>query len=234
MDEAAKEQLVASFRAYLDGADGADALVAAFDDGDGDQAEAAPDLFSLLAELAALKNEVKLEARQVKTALDEFRALFDALRDANARLAEEQQQRGQQAQAKAQQAQKDLILELLDLRDRVQAGHDQGLRFRAGWFGRRRAAEFVTSMTEGMAMNLRRLDETLTRRGVRPMSVLEQAFDPHRMHAAELADDPERAAGVVVSELRKGFLLNGELLRTAEVVVNRPRREPPDAAAEEG
>jgi molecular chaperone GrpE len=236
MDEAVKEQLIERFRAYLDATDstGAETLEAvdaqapkAAPDAEPEaEAAAAPDLFSLLAEMAALKNEVKLESRQFKGALDQFRELFDTLRDANARIADEQQQRGQQAQAAAQQKQKTLLLELLDLRDRMQAGHDQCLRFRPGWFGGRRAAPFIASMAEGMAMNLRRLDETLSRRGVRPLPVLEQRFDPHSMHATELTADPNRAAGLVVAELRKGFLLNGELLRAAEVAVNRPRPDP--------
>jgi molecular chaperone GrpE len=223
MDEAAKEQLTAEFRAYLDATDGANG----YDLGQDDEDVVAPDLFTLLAELAALKNEVKLESRQVKTALDQFRDLFDTLRDGHARLAEEQQQRARHEQATTQQAQKVLLLELLDLRDRVQAGHDQCLGFRPGWLGRRRATEFVASMAEGMAMNLRRLDETLARRGVKPLPVLEQSFDPHTMHAAELGDDPSRAEGIVLAELRRGFLLQGQLLRTAEVVVNRPGRTQP-------
>lgn len=218
MDEALKEQLVAQFRTYLDIAEGADGIDPAEDDAD------APDLFTLLTELAALKNEVKLESRQFKTALDQFGDLFDTLRDGHTRLAEEQQQRGIQEQAAAQQAQKTLLLELLELRDRVQAGYDQCLRFRPSWLGKRHASEFVASMAQGMAMNLRRLDETLARRGVQPLPVLGQPFDPHSMHAAELADDASQVAGIVLGELRKGFLLQGQLLRTAEVVVNRPGR----------
>jgi molecular chaperone GrpE len=77
-------------------------------------------------------------------------------------------------------------------------------------------------MAEGLAMNLRRLDEILARRGVEPLPALGRAFDPHRMHAAELASDPQRRVGEVLAELRPGFLLDGELLRSAEVVVNRP------------
>ena len=221
MNEAIKEQLAAQFRAYLDTTDGANA-----DDLDTEDAGAdAPDLFTLLSELAALKNEVKLESRQVKTALDQFRDLFDTLRDGHARLADEQQQRARQEQAAAQQTQKALLLELLELRDRVQAGHDQCQRFQPGWLGRRQAREFVASMAEGMAMNLRRLDETLARRGVQALPVLGQPFDPHSMHAAELGDDAGQAAGIVLGELRKGFLLQEQLLRTAEVVVNRPGRK---------
>lgn len=230
MDEAAKEQLMARFRAYLDATDDLGALDSERDayEYDDDDAQAAPDLFSLLTEIITLKNEVKLESRLVKTALDEFRDLFDSLRDANTSLAEQQQQRLQQEQAAVQRKQEKLILELLDLRDRMQAGQEQCQRFRPGWFSRRRSTEFVTSMSEGMAMNLRRLDELLSRRGVRPFSVLQQNFDPHRMHADEVTNDPELAVGVVVAELRKGFLFNGELLRLAEVVVNRPDQAAPE------
>jgi len=120
------------------------------------------------------------------------------------------------------QAQKELLLDLLDLRDRLQAGHDQAVRFRPGRLGGHSAVRFVASMAEGMAMNLRWLDETLARRGVRPLAVLGQPFDPHTMHVAELSDDPTQARGLVVGELRKGFHYQDQLLRSAEVVVNRP------------
>lgn len=216
MDEVAKDQLTARFRAYLDGAH------PAADKGSEADGESVPDLFTLLAEVAALKNEVKLESRNVKSALDEFRGLYATLREANGRLAEEQARSREQEQVLGQQAQKELLLELLDLRDRLQAGRDQAVRFRPGLLTGRAAVRFVASMAEGMAMNLRRLDETLARRGVRPLPVLEETFDPHRMHAAELVHDPARAEGQVVGELRKGFLYEDSLLRCAEVVVNRP------------
>ncbi len=218
MDEAAKDRLTVRFRAYLDSTAAAEA--------NAESAGApAPDLFSLLAEVAALKNEVKLESRHVKSALDEFRGLFDELRQANARLAGEQDRRREQEQLAGQQAQKDLLLELLELRDRLQAGHDQAARFRPGWL-KGRAARFIPSMAEGMAMNLRRFDETLNRRGVRPLRAVGRDFDPQTMHAAERASDPSRAEGVVVEELRKGFLHQDRLLRPAEVVVNQPAQSP--------
>jgi molecular chaperone GrpE len=216
MDEAAKEQLVARFRAYLEGAD--EVLVTATGAG----GESAPDLFTLLAEVAALKSEVKLESRNLKAAVEEFRGLYATLREANSRLADEQARSREQEQRLGHQAQKELLLDLLELRDRVQAGHDQAARFRPGMLVRQSAVRFVAAMADGMAMNLRRLDETLTRRGVRPLPALGQGFDHKTMHAVELASDPATPAGQVVGELRKGFLFQDKLLRSAEVVVNRP------------
>lgn len=245
MDETVKDELTARFRAYLDArshtsvpfdsaqgtsggstpfgsAQGTGGGSTPFGSAQGTSSDSPPDLFTLLAELAALKNEVKLESRQVKSALDDFRALFDTLREANACLSDEQERRREQDRKADQQGQKDLLLELLELRDRLQAGLDQARRFRPGWLAGR-AVGFVASMAEGMSMNLRRFDETLARRGVRELPALGQTFDPHTMHAAELARNPYRPAGVVVGELRKGFLYQDRLLRPAEVVVNRPR-----------
>ncbi|MCB2263237.1 MAG: nucleotide exchange factor GrpE [Candidatus Thiosymbion ectosymbiont of Robbea hypermnestra] len=219
MDAAAKDQLTARFRAYLDAPDPASATAA--DPAD----EPPPDLFTLLAEVAALKNEVKLESRHLKSALDEFRGLYATLREANTRLADEQARGREQEQRLEQQAQKELFLELLELRDRLQAGHDQARRFRAGRLAGRTAGRFITSMAEGIAMNLRRLDETLARRDVRPLAALEQTFNPHTMHATEVAHDPDRDPGLVVGELRRGFTYRDKLLRSAEVVVNRSAEE---------
>ncbi len=214
MDEATKDSLTARFRAYLDAAGGEPEA--------GQAEDSAPDLYTLLAEVAALKAEVKRESRQVKTALDEFRDLFDVLRGSYSRLDEEQQLRREQERLGGERALKDLLLELLDLRDRLQAGQAQAARFRPGWRTGRVAAGFIVSMSEGMAMNLRRLDETLVRRGVRPVRAMGRSFDPHTMHAAEVANDPAAAPGLVVGELRTGYLQGNQLLRPAEVAVNRP------------
>lgn len=217
MDTATKDDLTARFRAYLDQQDAASAGEA------GHAVADAPDLFSLLSELAALKNEVKLESRQVKAALDEFHGLFASLEAANKRAEQDQQRRREQERASRARERKDLLLELLDLRDRLQAGQGAAAGYRpSGLFGRRQGRAFAATMAEGLAMNLRRLDEILARRGVEPLPALGRAFDPHRMHAAELASDPQRRVGEVLAELRPGFLLDGELLRSAEVVVNRP------------
>ena len=225
MDPATREQLLARFAAYLD----AVAEPAAAEPGESDRSAGsagtqtpAPDLFTLLAELAALKNEVKIESRQVKGALDQFRDAFDLVRQAQARLEETELQRLEAAQRNQQTAERDLLLELLELRDRLQAGRDQAHRYSPGWLARRGKADvFVAGMAEGMAMNLQRLDDILARRGVRPLRVLGLRFDPQTMHAAEAGKDPGQADGLVLAELRRGFVQGQRLLRPAEVVVNR-------------
>lgn len=217
MDERTREALVEQFRAYLD------REAPAIDtDADPPAPPETPDLFTLLAELGALKNEVKLESRQVKSALDSFRELFDSLRDSHTQLNDEQQRRYEQSLAAERASWRDLLLELLELRDRLQAGREQAARFRPGWFARKgRESRMIGSLAEGMGMNVRRFDEILARCDLYLLPTVGQSFDPQQMHAAELAHDPQRTHGEVVAELRSGWLLHGELLRPAEVVVNR-------------
>jgi molecular chaperone GrpE len=217
MHDDARAALLARFAAYLD-----DALESPEPDPEECDRTPGPDLYTLLAEVCALKNEVRLESRQVKTALDQLRDAFGLVRTAQTRLEERESQRAEADRRARQESEQDLILELLELRDRLQAGHDQARRYRAGWLARRGGADgFVTGMAEGLAMSLRRLDETLSRRGVRPLAAVGAPFDPQTMHAAELGQDPAQPEGTVLAELRRGFTQGERLLRPAEVTVNR-------------
>jgi molecular chaperone GrpE len=210
--KARDQALLARLAAYLDQ-----------EPADEPEAEAeAPDLFSLLTELAALRNEVKLESRQVRSALDQFGELFDTLRDANRRLQDDLDRQRDRAAAERREAEQSLLLELLDLRDRLQAGQSQAERYQPGWLARRGGADrFVAGMADGMAMNLRHLDGLLASHGVVAIEALGQAFDPHVMQAVDIAHHPERPAGIVVGVARAGFIREGRALRPADVIVNK-------------
>lgn len=215
--DGAKEALLERFRAYLETA-APDSAAAG---------PAGPDLFSLLAELAALKNEVKLESRQVKAALEQFRDLFDGLREANEHLSAELARRHEDAREIARGAERDILLELIELRDRLQDGRAQAAAYRPGWLARLGgAADFVLGMTQGMGMNLRRLDETLERREVHPIEVVGRPFDPRVMRAVEVSRDPTLATGRVIAEVRTGYLRGETLLRLADVIVNKREDHP--------
>jgi molecular chaperone GrpE len=180
------------------------------------------DRFSLVVELAALKNEVKLESRQVKTALELFRDTFEVLRQAHSQLETSYAKQREQETQTCQETERSFILELLELRDRLQAGHEQLSSYRPNWWAKQgKAGEYVAEVAVGQAMLLRRLDETLVRRKVVPLTVLGQRFDPKLMHAVHTVQDTNSADGVVVAEIRSGFLYDKQLLRPAEVTVNK-------------
>lgn len=230
MDSEIKEQLLERFRAYLDQQPEVPA--------DTDEDERRTDLYSLFSELVALKNEVRLESRQVKTVLDEFRAVFETLQASQSQLGRELDRAHQAAPEQRRAALKPVLLELVELRDRFEAGlrvlHNYRPTLWVRWLGRRRRErDLLQAVAQGQDISLRRLDQLLNAQQVVPLAAEGQPLDPHTMRAAELDQRPDLANGIVTEELRKGYLWQGELLRLAEVKVNRQPEPPAEPAPDE-
>ena len=64
----------------------------------------------------------------------------------------------------------------------------------------------------------------LADRRVVPIEMIGRRFDPQLGHVRGTTRDAAVGAGIVVEELRAGFLWDDELLRTAEVIVNTTDR----------
>lgn len=213
MDNESQEALLQRFRAYLEDGSARDTH---------ELTSNTPDLFSLLAEMSALKSEVKIESRQFKTALEQFRELFEVLQEDKTRLERQLVQLQSQVQAQQDEREGVLLAELIELRDRLSAGYVQAQRYMPGWLARRGGAgDFVKGMSQGMAMNLERLDGILVRRDVHKIDTLGKPFDPYTMQASDISYTKRRPEGEVLEELRAGYWHGERLLRLAEVVVNK-------------
>lgn len=181
----------------------------------------APDLFQLFSELAALKGEVKRENRQAKEHMEQLRGAFGTLEQSHEslqRALDEQRKSSQSAERANQRA---LLLALLELRDRIEAGIKTEPPKPAPFALGERQQVWIEANREGQRLILRQLDRLLGQRGVSQIETEGESLDPHLMQAIEIAHDPQQPDGVVVEELRAGFLWNREPLRIAEVKVNR-------------
>jgi len=218
MDAEAKERLIDEFRACLEEWD---------DDenksGD-DTGEPPVDLSMLFAELSILRNEVRIEARQFKTALDEMRALGQLLGEQNERLTRDLERAREAAASAQRQVERRLLLDMLDVRDRVDAAVSVFRAWRPSFLSRLATTEtkIVRGMGEGIELTLQRLDDLLVERRVRPIEALGTRLDPNIMRAIGVESDPQRGVGEVLHEVRRGYLREDDLLRPAEVIVNKP------------
>ncbi|WP_069472714.1 nucleotide exchange factor GrpE [Candidatus Marithrix sp. Canyon 246] len=158
------------------------------------------DLFALFTELAALRNEVKLESRQVKKALDMFK--------------QNNQDR---------ELMRHVLLDFLDVYDRLDAGMLSLNNYKPSFWKLFYKREFalIASIKEGQAMTLRRFEQQLAKHKVLPIDVLNKILDPHLMRAVEVDKQVKIDNGIVTGELRKGFMWENEILRLAEVKVNK-------------
>ena len=221
MDETIREKLLSGFASYLDGLDHdeAGALPAAEE-----EAREEADLFSVLVELAGMRSEVRTQSRIVKEALDQFRGVFDTLQASHATLSQELKRARAESQDRERTLLKPLLLDIIDVRDRLSAGLKPAMAAPPRWYERFRSntrREAEPAWREGMRMTLRRIDQLLADRRIVATETLGRTFDPRLATAVATVEDPAVADGIVVEEVRPGFLWQGELLRLAEVIVAR-------------
>ncbi|MCF8168976.1 MAG: nucleotide exchange factor GrpE, partial [Rhodoferax sp.] len=214
----AKERLIEEFRACLDGWDPDDDTAA-----DDETGEPLVNLALLFSELSVLRNEVRVQARQFKTTLDEMRALSELLGEQNKRLSRDLERAREAQGATQRQAERRLLLDFIDLRDRIAAAMVAFEGYQPGFFSRLAAKEtrLAQALGEGIALTLSRLDDALLERHVRPIEAIGQPLDPNTMRVVGVKHDAQRSAGQVLSVARCGYLRDDELLRLAEVIVNK-------------
>ncbi|MEO5376526.1 MAG: nucleotide exchange factor GrpE [Magnetococcus sp. DMHC-6] len=220
MNRADKEVLIDQFRTYLEQWESPDPA------GELPPGDERTDLYTFYIELAALKNEVRIESRQLKTALDQFREVFETLNASHDQLQESLTREKTARMEAGRQAIRPLLLELLELRDRMEAALTpppvviKTNFFNFNWLCPPHP-DSGQAIREGIRMNLRRLDQILSGQGVQPIVTVGQPLDPHHMRATNVVNRSDVASGIVVEEIRKGFTWDGILVRPAEVIVNQ-------------
>lgn len=216
MNEEFKQQLLNEFSSFLDSAEAPHS--------NAESPERTVDLYSVLKEIIALKTEVKIEARQFKSVLEQFQAQIDQSNRDKTVLGECLEQSKANLQKEKDLAMRALLVQLLDLRDRL----DQGLQAAGNYRSKRfylfrpkREQALIEGLGNGQALTLKRLDQLLASYEVAPIPVIDQAFDPKTMRAAEIEQRPDLENGLVTGELRSGYFWREEVLRVAEVKVNK-------------
>ncbi len=213
MDEATKEELIEQFRAYLDS------------DFTPEEPGAIIDQMALFSELAGLKNEVRIESRQLKGALDDFRSVFATLDHAQQDGLKMLEQVKQQEREAARAGLITLILGLIELYDRISAGlaskPPEVTFFQRLLPSGQQGRKWLQGHLEGQKMLLGRVLDLLSQCGVTAMNSSGEPFDPSFMKAVGFASDLRQEDGVVLEENRKGFRQGEKSLRPAEVIVNK-------------
>lgn len=226
-----RQRLLDEFGAFLERA--ADSLHPgsdAFSADDREQATVAVDLATLLAEMAVLKNEVRLQSRQFKNTLEELRQFGKDLRENCERLQRELDRSREQSATIGQETETHFLLAMLDLRDRLQSGLDAAGRASSSLLTRLipGPTRFAASLAEGQRLTVQRLDDFLASHRVHALSAIGEMVDPRRMRVVGVESGDESGAtsaapadGTVLREVQRGYLRNGELLRVAEVIVSK-------------
>ena len=111
-------------------------------------------------------------------------------------------------QAADQAAAADLIGELLPLLDDL----ERALAAEAD-------SDVAVAYRTGVELIHKQLMDLLARRGVSPLDTAGQQFDPHLHEAVAHEESADHAAGEIIGELRRGYVIGTRLLRAAMVRV---------------
>ena len=185
------------------------------------------DLFTLFRELAELRNEVKLESRQIKKTLDDYKELIGLLKSNNELLSHQLTQQQDLQLRTQEQRRKEYALELIEFCDYLKLALNNIHQLRtAGWLSKwSKANKFIERVLEGQKLSLSRFNVILKGLDVRPMIVIDQPFDPATMCVSEVCVRQDRLNGVVILELQTGYFIGKTVLRLANVMVNKLSEE---------
>ena len=79
----------------------------------------------------------------------------------------------------------------------------------------------LAGVMTGYAMGMHRIDRMLTAQGLETIRCVGQRFDPEMMEVVEAVSIAGRQLGDVIEEIRRGYTLNGTVVRFAQVRVAR-------------
>ena len=216
-DDDWKQRALADFREWLD------ELPQSSEDEHDAGARESPelDLRDLFAEFAALRQEVRLQNREQSRAGRELAKAADCYETATRLVQRREDDLASFETRIGTQAENGCLRSVLEVRDALVRGREAAiaLRERPGLF--RRPPRGIQGVVEGYELALRRFDRMLSRFGVQRLDSIGRPFDSRTMHAMEIRRVEQAEDGVVVEELLSGFTRDGEVLRLADVAVNR-------------
>jgi molecular chaperone GrpE len=162
------------------------------------------DLETLRAELQSVKNELRNAKESSESSLNKLRYLiadFDNYR----------KQMEKQLASKAESIKAELLFKFLNIRDDY---------LRALSVARQSKSEQVV-VIEGLEGILKNIDSLLASEGVREIEAVGTPFDPNVHDAIAYSPRDDLTENTVTAEIRKGYMLNGRVLRPSLVEISK-------------
>jgi molecular chaperone GrpE len=160
---------------------------------------------ALRAELESVKHELRRAKESSESSLNKMKYLmadFDNYR----------KQMEKQLASKAESIKAELLLKFLNIRDDY---------LRALSVARQSKSEQGGVVIEGLEGILKNIDSLLASEGVREIEAVGTPFDPNVHDAIAYSARDDLAENTVTAEIRKGYMLNGRVLRPSLVEISK-------------
>ncbi|MCA1787645.1 MAG: nucleotide exchange factor GrpE [Desulfobacteraceae bacterium] len=180
------------------------------------------DLYTLLSEFTALKQEIKMQNREqhrTLKALNQITAMTDAYGEFMDHFNEKTKQIAALEHNIRVETEKRTVLYFLDIRDSLVRGRAAcpASVSKKGFF--QRAPKNMDNIRDGYDMAIRKFDASLALLDIQPIASTGEIFDPTMMKALESRAAAGVETGTVVETVSGGFKRGDEILRYAQVIV---------------
>jgi len=156
-------------------------------------------------------DEYKTNAEENKIMADEY---LNSLKSLKAEFENYRKREMQYRQNFIKSSNKELILKLLPVIDDMDNAIQESKK-----------SDVQSSFVEGTELIYRKFLNILDKEGVRQIQTVGEKFDPKYHEALMTVSLPEYEDYAIVEELRKGYMLNDEVIRAAQVSVNRLNKD---------
>ena len=99
-----------------------------------------------------------------------------------------------------------LVLELLGIADELEVAIQEG-----------KQTESIAIFLQGVEMTMKKLKRVLEKEEVSPIECVGQAFDPSKHEVIAKVENDEE--GKIIEEIRKGYIMNGKVIRPSVVKI---------------
>jgi molecular chaperone GrpE len=161
-------------------------------------------------DLEALKSELQSVKEELRKARESSEGSLSKLKYLMADFDNYRKQMEKQAASKTESAKAELLLKFVNIRDDY---------LRALAVARKARTEPV--VIEGLEGILKNIDSLLSSEGVREIETVGTPFDPNVHDAIAHTQRDDLEENTVTAEIRKGYVLNGRVLRPSMVEISK-------------
>jgi len=161
-------------------------------------------------DLEALRSELQSVREELRKAKESSEGSLNKLKYLMADFDNYRKQMERQATSKAETIRAELLLKFLNIRDDY---------LRALSVAKQGKSEPV--VIEGLEGILKNIDSLLASEGVREIETVGTPFDPNVHDAIAYSERDDVPDNTVTSEIRKGYILNGKVLRPSLVEISK-------------
>ncbi|MEA1967265.1 MAG: nucleotide exchange factor GrpE [Thermodesulfobacteriota bacterium] len=179
------------------------------------------DLYTMLSEFTALRQEIKMQNREQHKTLNRLQSYTDTYQE-NSELFKKSITDITELEKRIRlNCEKKSAALFFNVRDALIRGHMASIEIKnRKSFFKPRAGD-MENISKGYEMAVRRFDRALALMDIYPVKTESMPFDPKTMNAVDTKKIHGCSKGIVAENLSCGFLRDNEVLKYAEVIVTK-------------